>query len=330
MEIPKKILDSWNKVNLRINDFCKGDEQKSFKMLFITDVHIGGNNKIKQLENLNELIKLNTVDLIVNGGDIGLDIGEDEIEAQRVIDVTEKAMEYDIPVFYCKGNHDIKPSIIDNHRLNLKLNKNFINNPSNNKEIILDPVNGGGYGFFIDKKTDTLVLMLNTSENIRGFTLSSAQLKYIINVLQNVKNKNVIIVSHVCINKCGSWTSYGQDIKARCFDVLRGIERDFALKRKGAIDEYAWDFTNSKSRLVCHICGDSHFNNFASDDGYPIAVRQGYGGVDPYEMAKGSTKDPFDENEECNFDILVINSDNEAKIFRVGAGEEIRDIELGR
>ena len=85
MELPIDVLKSWQRVNKKINEFCENDLKNSFKMLFITDVHIGAENRnhIKQLEFVRELTKINKVDLIVNGGDIGLDVGENDNEAKE-------------------------------------------------------------------------------------------------------------------------------------------------------------------------------------------------------------------------------------------------------
>lgn len=328
--VPKKILDSWNRVNKRINEFCKIDNNKSFKLLFITDVHIGWPNAhhIEQLRYLKELLPLNKIDLIVNGGDIGLDVGEDDEEAKRVINKTKEATEYNIPYFFIKGNHDVKPSIIKDHDLNLILNSYFTKNIKEPKgTIILDKDNGGGYGYYVDKNTNTKVIFLNTCENVRGYDMSINQLRFVIDQLEKAKEKNIVLIGHYCINKCGAWTRYPVE-DTFGIAALKKIESAFAKKEKGQIGSLKFDFTNSKGEILLHLCGDSHFNNQSASDGYLIACRQGYGGIDSIDIPKGATFDNFDKHELCNFDILVITPSGHSKLFRVGAGEKIRDIEI--
>ncbi len=328
--VPKKILDSWNRVNARIDDFCKGDKGNSFRLLFISDVHIGAENAhhIEQLKYLKELLPLNKINLVVNGGDIGLDVGEDDVEARRVLETTKEATEYGIPYFFIKGNHDVKPSIIDNNDLNLILNTYFINNIKEpTGTIILDKENGGGYGYFIDEPTSTKVIFLNTCENVRGFDMSINQLRFVIDQLENEKEKNIVIISHYCINPCGAWTRYPEK-DTFGIAALKKIESSFAKKEKGQYDCLTYDFSKAKGTIILHLCGDSHFNNQSSSDGYLIACRQGYGGIDPIDIPKGATFDKFDKHELCNFDILAITPKGHSKLFRVGAGEIIRDIEI--
>lgn len=326
MKIPTNILKSWIRVNTRIDNFCEGNRKDSFVCLFITDVHTGGNNKIRQIEYLHELIKLNKVDFLVNGGDIGLDIGEDLIEAKRLIDVTKKAMEFDFPHILIKGNHDHKIPIMSNYDFLTYVNESADKFLNKNFNIIYDETYGGGYGYYIDEKTSTRIIFLNTSECTNsGYEVSDKQIQCFINFLNDSKENNIIVFSHYCLNDCGMW--HGSNIEGKPF-VLEQIEKDFSNKNKGQYENIKWDFTNSKSKMICHLAGDSHFNNESYDDGFLCACRQGYGGIDPKDMHSGATFDKFDFRNQCNFDILVINPKNKIKLFRIGVGEEKRDIEI--
>lgn len=324
------VKESWDRTNKRIDDFVKGDEEHSFRLLFITDVHIGGPNAhhIKQLRLLKSLLPRSKIDLVVNGGDIGLDVGEDDQEAKRVIALTEEATNYgDMPYFFCKGNHDNKPSVLGREGLSPYLNCYFLSkvDPSKGK-IVMSQDNEGGYGFYIDPRSDTKFLFLNTSENIRGFNVSKEQLSFVIRELQEAKQKKIVIIGHYCINTCGAWNRYPEVLNER-MEALRKIERDFALKGKGEFQGLSWDFRKSKGKLILHLCGDSHFNSSSQSDGYLIATRQGYGGVDKEDLPMGASFDKFDKHEECNFDILVLTR-GRAKLFRVGVGEGKRDIDI--
>lgn len=329
MEVPVKIIESWKRVNKRIDEFCEHDFANSFRLLFITDVHIGAEmaNHINQLYYLHELIKLNSVDFIVNGGDIGLDVGEDEKEAKRVVKVTKEATNFNVPYFLLKGNHDFHKSITDNE-LTTCLNEYFLKNIKHDiGEIKVNDYDAGGYGFYIDKKTDTKLIFINTSESYRNYDLSKTQLEYLITQLENTKEKNVVIFSHYCPNVCGGWARYpvtDTDTMA----TLKLVLKDFASKNNGTNCGLKWDFRNNKSNFLIHLSGDSHFTNLTREPGYLITCRQGYGGILPIDIQVGGHFDEFDVDELCNFDILAINKNNKAKLFRVGAGENDRDIDI--
>lgn len=46
-------------------------------------------------------------------------------------------------------------------------------------------------------------------------------------------------------------------------------------------------------------------------------VRQGYGEISESEMPEGSSRDNFSWDSICNFDVLAIKQDGNAKIFRI-------------
>lgn len=324
------IKDSWERVNAKVDEFLKGEGEHAFRLLFITDVHIGGPNAhhIEQLEVLKKLLPGSKIDLVVNGGDIGLDVGETDEEAKAVIDKTQKATDYgDFPYFFCKGNHDVKPGVLGKDGLNPYLNRYFLDqvDPSKGK-IVLSEENEGGYGYYIDEKTDTKFLFLNTCENVRGYDVSMEQLAFVLNEFKKNIQKNIVIIGHYCFNECGAWARYPYFLTKR-MQALRFMERDFARKAKGGAEGLEWDFRSSQGRLLFHLCGDSHFNNQSVSDGYLMACRQGYGGIDPEDLPEGASVDKFDKHVQCDFDILAIGSLH-AKLFRVGAGEGVRDIDI--
>lgn len=324
------IKGSWDRVNARVDEYLKEDGENAFRMLFITDVHIGGPNAhhIEQLEALKELLPGSKIDFVVNGGDIGLDVGEDEEEAKRVIAATQAATEYgDVPYFFCKGNHDVKTGVLGREGLTPYLNRYFLSkvDPSKGK-IVRSEENEGGYGYYLDPKTSTKFLLLNTCENVRGYDVSMEQLRFLVDELKDNSFNNVVVIGHYCFNECGAWVRYPSGLTKR-MQALRDMERDFAKKGEGEFDGLRWDFSRSRGRLLFHLCGDSHFNGQSDSDGYLIACRQGYGGVDPEDVPESASVDLFDKHVQCDFDILAIGRSH-AKLFRVGAGEGIRDIDV--
>ena len=151
------------------------------------------------------------------------------------------------------------------------------------------------------------------------------QLKYILNQLKNTKEKNLIILSHHCINKCGSWKSENHNYDDGILTLKKALI-DFVHKEKGSYKGNTWDFTKNTTTLHLYLSGDSHFNNKSNEDGYIICCRQGSGGCTPNDLPEGAIYDVFDKTKQCNFDILVINKHNKVKLFRVGEGEGKLDI----
>lgn len=329
MLVPKLVLDSWNRVNARINDFCDHDLENSTKVLFVTDVHIGAENRhhIKQLQFIQELIKLNPVDFIVNGGDIGLDVGESDDESKEVIEITKNNTQFNVPYLLIKGNHDFSKNVISDTQFNEVLNQWFLNIKDKTICDFVNKENSNSYGYFIDKTTNTKFLFLNTSEQYREYVIGKEQLEYVIDQLEQNTMQNLVILSHYCINKCGEWVKYPVQDKPE-IATLKMVLKDFVEKKSGTANGYTWNFENSKGKLRLYLSGDSHFNNKSTQDGYLITCRQGSGGCDVENLPSGAIQDIFDKNEQCNFDILVINKKNQMKLFRVGEGEIKLDLEI--
>ena len=133
------------------------------------------------------------------------------------------------------------------------------------------------------------------------------------------------------MDSIGRWGSYPTDADGVGFDTFRSIMSSFVAKTSGTntSTNISWNFTNiSNSKLICNLSGDSHFNNYIKRNGVNFLVRQGYGDISDSDIPAGGTKDIFDYNNQCLFDILVIKSSSVAKIFRIGAGDSSRDLEF--
>lgn len=330
--IPENILVSAQKAAERRQRFLDGRD--GFTLLFITDVHTGGCDRWRQLSYVGALLDTLAVDFVVNGGDIGLDLGESAEECERVLALTSENFSYAVPHFLCKGNHDYGTQRVPNDALNRRMNGDLAARFADSAEVVFDK-DGGGYGSYYDRKTKTLLLFENTSEgDTRAFTMSGKQLAYLADKLSSLRaEENVILFSHYCLSPCGSWRSYPQDPTEPWYRAAVEIERDFVARRAGGnlALGLSWDFSRvpRSASLLCHLSGDSHFNNSSTDGGVFTVVRQGYGGCDPSEMAPGAEKDTFNHQTDCNFDLLVIRKDRRAKLIHVGAGEEKRDLDIG-
>lgn len=327
--VPTKIMDAARKTSQRIEAYAQGKD--TFRFLFITDVHTGGNNNYLQYDYLKELIPQLGVSFVVNGGDIGLDLGEDKKTSDFILQKTAQGMK-NLPCafFALKGNHDYGVQKIPNDELNHLLNDPMVNHP--NLEIVFRP-HGGQYGSYWDEKSRTELILLNTTDGDRpNYFMSKDQLSYLINKLSTVKNdSNLLLLSHMDPDVSGSWVRSGSAyLEVPCFVALRQILEDFVERKEGSCLSLSYDFRKVPSSvyLLGCLCGDSHFNNAVKKHGVLYMARQGFGGVLDVDLPLGASKDPFDFQTETNFDVVVFRSDRKAKIFRVGAGDEKRDIEL--
>lgn len=305
----------------------------AFMLAQITDVHSGGNTKYLHVGYLNELNKMFGFDILCNSGDIGLDVGETEDVAYELMYNTKKGMNCSSPFVFCKGNHDYGtasvPISILNNIFNIPIKKNF------SSKINLKTGNdSAGYGYVDNDIFKIRTFFLNTSDfNAGGYSIGNTQLQFIVDNLLNIPYLyNVIILTHLCVDPIGRWVSYPTDADGSGFDTLRSIISAFVSKTSGSnsTTNISWNFTNisTNSKLICSLSGDSHFNNYIKRNGVNYIVRQGYGGISDGDIPAGGTKDIFDYNNQCLFDILVVKNSGVAKIFRIGAGDSNRDLQF--
>ena len=64
------------------------------------------------------------------------------------------------------------------------------------------------------------------------------------------------------------------------------------------------------------------------EGGVNYIVRQGYGYVSDAQMPSGATRDSFNYNTQCLFDVLAVKGNGNAKVFRIGAGGSARDLAI--
>ena len=312
----------------RIDEWAHGEP--TFRLGFITDIHSGGNEKYRHRSLFAAQKEVLHMDLLADGGDLGLDLGEDAATTETLLARTEEGLRSASPFLYCKGNHDYGTQCVPNTTIVDRLLSPFA--ASAGAEVVHDG-EGGGYGSYTDPGANVLVLFLNTSEgNTRAFRMFPAQLSWLVRRLEQVREgQSVVILSHFCLDReIGKWKSYPDDGENEAFRTIRQILPDFVARRRGKNEEtgIGWDFTAvpESAHLVCALAGDSHFNNHIRRDGVTYIVRQGYGGVNPDELPAGATKDLFDFHAHPLFDVLAVRRDGSAGLFRVGAGDTVRDL----
>lgn len=331
--IPSFVFENGQKTYTRLMNWC-GNESNVFLLAQVTDVHSEGSNKYKVVGWLNELNKLFNFNVMGNFGDIGLDTssitGDKEATYSLVVN-TKKQMSSNSPWIFMKGNHEI---IEANGIISENIYGEIFNKATrrNYPQLVLS--SNGSYGYIDDVNTKTRTIILNTSDVSTGvgYKISVEQLQWLIEAINNTSNGyKIVVVSHLCIDDIGRWASYPADASGSGFDTLRSILNSIANHTDGSNSStgLSWDFTNKTSvKLVCSLAGDSHFNNYIKRDGVNYIVRQGYGGISESEMPEGSSRDNFSWDSICNFDVLAIKQDGNAKIFRIGIGEENRDLEF--
>jgi hypothetical protein len=230
------------------------------------------------------------------------------------------------PWLYVKGNHE-------RTHTDAELASIFVRPTKSQFPQLTYGDSTGIYGHidYADKKVR--VIYLNTTDAAVGthYGISNTQFQWLIAMLGSVQNGwRVVVLSHLTPHEIGRWvTESGTQPDQMAFSVnLRAVLAAYVNRRSGSFDSVSYDFSSAQGKLVCILCGDSHFNNYAKDDGVNYIVRQGYGGVSDANLPSGATKDTFSWDAQCLFDVLTINSATSATVFRIGAGGSARDLTI--
>jgi len=308
-------------------------EQGDFVIGFITDVHTGGNTHYKHYKYFFDLAKNYNTNLLINGGDIGLGLGEDEITANQIIQNTVKCTKTNIPYIFIKGNHDCGSKPFTTKELYDKLMP--IEEPG------IEVVRDGGYGKYININSKIVIVFLNTSDtNYASYIIKEKQIRWFIDTLEKIPNGyRVIIASHFCMDEIGFWKRSVTEQNYKLPESISFIQQiiyDFKDHKKGNNSlnnvSFDWDFTKKDNSILFELAGDSHFDNYINRDGINIVVREGYGGVLPEDVYDGGKHYKFSANEgiqnvtDCLFDIVCVKPNNKVKVFRIGVGDAEADL----
>lgn len=297
-------------------------EDYNYMLAFVTDIHSGGSTRYNHLGYLNQMNELWNFTVLCNGGDIGLDVGESEEDAYKLMVNTKKLMHADSPWLYCKGNHErlIQQSVLGNI---------FMKPEQRKYPQITFGDSTCLYGYHDDLKNKVRTVYLNLSDNDDGihYKISDNQIIWVGDMLENIEDGyKIIFTTHLCPNKIGEWVTYPGDYNTA--SNLISVIESFVNRTSKTYAGKTWNFTNKKAKVVCILSGDSHFNNQTKTNGINYIVRQGYGGCSVDNMSPNATRDNFSMETMCLFDVLVIKDESTAKIFRIGAGGETRDYEF--
>lgn len=299
----------------------------SYLLAHITDVHSGYSNKYNHIRYLSELNDIWQFNVLCNGGDIGLDVGETTEEAYNLLHNTKYGMSTTSPWIFNKGNHERLIPMSELGSLFMTPVKRQFQNIVFGTDNLL-------YGYIDDSNIKVRTFFINTSDtdNSTHYFVSTAQLQWLIDTLNDTPaDYKIIMTMHRCIHEIGIWISSGTAaINTPYMVALRNIIEAYTNKTSGTYDDLSlsYDFTSASGKLVCVLSGDSHYNNYIKDNNVNYIVRQGYGGVSASDIVEGGTYDSFNYSTQCLFDILIVKDSSNAKIFRIGAGGESRDLEF--
>lgn len=238
---------------------------------FITDLHFMANS-LNSKYLLKEVLDHTACSMVVCGGDISVAYG-DISDLQYCYDTL---LEYAGYVghdrwFAVVGNHDfhISESAANPVRTNWTWGKTYngLIKPSERWQVRSEMT--GGYYCVDNDVQKTRFVMLNTTEPVSGSSsaettgsplFNNAQLSWLVSVLQEHTNYNIIVVSHITTDpdmpSCPGYSNVQSCLEAfrnktTYSDVGSGITADF---------------TSTTNDLVCHINGhchsdDSHVSN---------------------------------------------------------------------
>lgn len=318
--VPTEIMTDAVQTYSRLVEWIAGDDV--FLLAHITDVHSGTSDVYKHVGYLNELNSIFAFNVLCNTGDIGLDVGESDEEAMKLLCNTKIRMNCTSPWLFCKGNHE---RLVPLAKCGAIFNRAFkVQFP----EIIFGD-KYGNYGYYDDEVYKVRTVFLNTSDvtTQAHYGMSKEQLLWLVSALNSVKDGwGVVILSHLCIDNIGIWNSSPNALELNWVACINSILEGYVTRASGNNTALGleWNFTSSTGRLVCVLSGDSHFNNYICRNGVNYVVRQGYGSVSASDLPQGASYDT--RGSKAIFDVLAIKGSGEAKIFRIGAGDVTRDL----
>jgi len=327
-KLPSFVMNSAISTFKRINTWIGSDS--CYLLAQITDVHSGGNEKYKVIRYLNELNSLFGFNLLCNFGDIGLDVSAINTEdtTYNLVYNIKMLMDCTSKWIFCKGNHDY------NQWMPISILNSIFNGPAKKqfeKENYNIDMKIAGYGYIDESNYKLRIFYLNTSDaDALVYSMSKTQLQWFIDSLKSMPTGyNAIVLTHQCVNAIGRWNSYPNDAANAGIKAFANILKDFVAKTSGSDTSVgiSWNFSGLSGKLVCNLCGDSHFDNYIKQDGVNYIVRQGYGYISTSDVPTGGIYTEFNWTSQCCFDILAVKA-NKAKIFRIGIRDSEADIEF--
>ena len=283
---------------------------------FITDVHFPA-NEMKSRLMLKELLTKTPVPFVICGGDIPALFGG----AAQLEDSCDTLLSYASTVGHEKwytvhGNHDLycrtnaTPTVITR-----KNRKEIYNYMMRTSERFVSNMLPDRMCYCIDIPAQkSRIIMLNTSDMDNpsgGAAVTSEQTTWFANMLTNVENTRIIVISHI-----PSDPTLGTEgsTMANFQSLMKALKNKTSVTISGT----TYSFTNSTNELVCHINGHLHEDTWHNDDGVLAIVTTCDAAYtdDGHGMVKGTIT-------EQAFDVFCINYDTKAiHTIRFGRGQD--------
>ncbi len=332
--LPEFVMKQAGETFQRYIQWKNGEETLLFPV--ITDVHTQDKETYRHVGYLAETDRLFGYDLMVNLGDIGINLGSPHNDAKlprQIIEWTREEMSKFPGLFlYVAGNHDWDGGE------GIHLSSNYLSDVFHstyqrvaNRNLHIQK--GTVYGYYDIPEKAVRMVILNSSgtETVSGdyYCYGKKQLDWLTNLLNNTPlGTDVVILSHFMPHKMGHWKP--NHIKPRpATDILTHLLADYVNRRTGGEQGVEWNFTKATGCLVGVISGDSHINNFICEDGVNYFVSQGYGPIDKNVMQEGQRRADFNYKESLCCDVVAIKMrTREVRVFRIGAGGEAFDQEF--
>lgn len=227
------------------------------------------------------------------------------------------------PTLFALGNHDHSKSRFSSAQFGAAFNRGITAVHGHKVTLGED----GSYGFYDIPGKKTRAIFLNSSdEGYYGYSLK--QLAFFVRALESLPDGyTALMLQHFCIRtEIGYWKTF-RTTSAKRQDVAIRILEDFVAHRAGEAEGVKWNFASLRETAFAGcFFGDSHFDNYVKTNGVDYSISQGYGTVSPKEIENGGVYTPFSRVKQMLVDLVAVKpAKREVRIFRVGAGGEVRD-----
>lgn len=306
----------------KIVDIREAAKESDVSFGFITDVHLGVNDR-KSLMLMKYIgDNTNSIPFVLFGGDVPMatgESGEDALSAGdqwlELISVYGKEK-----VFQCKGNHDYMINITGEptYHADEKADYYYIRKANEN---LVEGEAGNLYYYFDDDVNKVRYIVLDnydygySSEIYNTTGMSQDQYDWLIDAL-GADGYDILVLSH---QTSDATLSNYESVLEPLQRILKAFVAKTTLSYTGNNVSLTADFTGSTSRLICHLSGHSHVDeSHTDDDVLSIAtVCDAY-----YSAPSGYTRTVSTITEQA-FDVFCINKTSRSiNIIRIGAGQD--------
>lgn len=298
----------------------KGDDQVVVFPI-LTDLHSEERYTYQHIGFIAGTIELFNYDFMAVLGDIGINNGPGHVSKDyvgKMIAATKGEMaKFPGVVLYAAGNHDWDAGEGDYHSAAF-LSDTFQAPALEYADGNLHLVPGEVYCYYDIPEKDVRVIILNSqgsgTQGDTYYIYDDAQVKWLRSVLDATpRNTSIILFSHYQPHPLARWHNTPADYTLESNENMMRLLEDYATRR----------------RIVGLLCGDSHFNLLAKENGVNYYVTQSYGWCNDSYLMPTTTHEYYDWSNTLCCDIVAVKPAlGVAKSFRMGAGGAKYDVEF--